>query len=62
MLEKSNKTNLLKVNEVAKLFCVHPDTIRRWESKGLLAAIRHPMNKYRLFRFEDVQRLLEGLT
>lgn len=61
MLEKTNKQNHLKVAEVAKLFNVHPDTIRRWESKGLLLSIRHPMNKYRLFRQEDVQRLLEGL-
>lgn len=61
MLEISSKTNHLKVTEVAKLFNVHPDTIRRWESKGLIVAIRHPMNKYRLFRLEDVQRLLEGL-
>lgn len=43
------------VRETSELFGVHPDTIRRWERKGHLKCLRHPINNYRLFRRSDLK-------
>lgn len=51
----------LSVNEVAKLLGVTPLTIRNWDQKGKLAAYRHPMNNYRLYKVEDVENLLKDI-
>lgn len=44
----------LTVGELAKKLSVHPDTIRRWEKKGQIDSIRHPINNYRLFFLSDL--------
>lgn len=44
---------LLTVHEVSQRINVSPDTIRRWEKKGLIKANRSK-NNYRLFDFEEV--------
>ncbi len=43
------KDQMLTVTEISELFGVHPETIRRWEKKGHLKCLRHPVNNYRLF-------------
>ncbi len=48
----------LKIKQAAKLAGVHPDTLRRWERAGKLTVFRHPVNGYRLFVREDIERLL----
>lgn len=51
---------MVTVNTVAKMFNVHPDTIRRWEKKGLIQSVRHPLNRYRLFALNNIEKLLEA--
>lgn len=48
--------NLLTVIEVAKRIGVSPDTIRRWNRKGLIKAQRSSFN-YRLFDIKEVKRM-----
>jgi excisionase family DNA binding protein len=50
-------TKTVKVREAARTLGVHENTIRNWESRGLLKAIRLPGSGFRRFRPEDVQRL-----
>jgi excisionase family DNA binding protein len=53
----------LNVRETARRLGVHENTVRNWERRGLLPAIRLPGSGYRRFRFEDVERLrLEMFT
>ena len=59
--ESYHVRKLVKVREVAKMFNVHPDTIRRWEKKGLITSIRHPMNGYRVFYLENIRRILDSI-
>ena len=51
----------LTVNEVAKIIGVSPLTIRNWDQKGRLLAHRNPFNNYRLYKTEDVEKLLKDI-
>jgi len=48
--------NNLTVFEAAKLIGVSPDTIRRWDKKGLIKAKRSE-NNYRTFNLEEIKRV-----
>jgi DNA (cytosine-5)-methyltransferase 1 len=50
----------LTVKEVSRLLGVSALTVRNWDQKGKLAAYRHPMNNYRMYKIEDVEVLLKG--
>ena len=47
---------LLTVSDAAQTLGVSPDTIRRWEKKGLIKSVRSD-NNYRLFSLEELQRI-----
>lgn len=51
----------LTVNEVAKILGVSPLTIRNWDQKGRLVAYRNPINNYRLYKTEDVEKLIKDI-
>lgn len=48
--------NLYSVSDAAKELQVSPDTIRRWEKKGLIKAARSD-NNYRLFSLDELKRI-----
>ena len=52
----------LTVNEVARIFGVSPLTVRNWDQKGRLKAHRNPMNNYRLYKIEEVEKLLQEIA
>lgn len=37
---KLQESELLSIGEVAKLFSIHPDTLRNWEKEGALVPLR----------------------
>lgn len=47
---------LMQVREAARALGVHENTIRRWEERGLLRAVRLPSG-VRRFRPEDVEAM-----
>jgi excisionase family DNA binding protein len=49
-------SQLMKVREVARTLGVHENTVRRWEERGLLRAVRLPSG-VRRFRPEDVNAM-----
>ncbi len=51
----------LTVKEAAAFLGVSPSTLRNWDRQGKLKAKRHPINGYRLYEKQDLQRLLEAL-
>lgn len=55
------KKGLVTVGEAAKLFNVSIQTIRRWDKRGKLKAIRHPMNNYRLYRIVELRKIANKL-
>lgn len=55
------KKGLVTVGEAAKLFSVSIQTIRRWDKRDKLKAIRHPMNNYRLYRIVELRKIANKL-
>ena len=56
-----NNKLLINVSEASKVIGHSPDTIRRWEKKGLVKAERSKLN-YRLFNIQELQELKEKLS
>jgi hypothetical protein len=48
---------LLNVRDTARALGVHENTIRNWESRGLLRAVHLPGSGFRRFAMDDVERL-----
>lgn len=56
-----NLKDFLRVSEAAEFLGVSANTLRNWENAGKIAAHRHPVNGYRLFRTDDLDELLRPL-
>ncbi len=48
---------LLNVRDTARALGVHENTVRNWEERGILRAVRLPGSGYRRFSIQDVERL-----
>jgi excisionase family DNA binding protein len=60
--DMSNLRDFITIREAADLIGVSPATLRNWDRSGKLKAVRNPMNRYRLYRREDLDALLAGLA
>ncbi len=47
---------LLSISEAAEQLEIHPDSIRRWDKKGLIKAFRNE-NNHRVFSLAEIQRV-----
>ena len=52
----------LRISEAAEYLGVSPNTLRNWVNAGKVAAARHPVNGYRLFKREDLDTLLKQVA
>lgn len=52
---------LLSMREACKLLKVHPNTLRLWDRKGILRAIRFGTRKDRKYNKIDVMNLIKGI-
>jgi len=50
---------LLKLKEAAEILNVHPNTLRLWDRKGILVAIRIGEKKIRRYRLVDIKRFIK---
>lgn len=50
---------LLTIAEVSKIFKCHPNTLRHWDNKGILPAIRIGIKKVRRYKKEDIMKFLK---
>lgn len=51
----------LTIKQAAQLIGVTPLTLRNWDKKGKLAAIRHPVNNYRVYDLSDLENFLNKI-
>jgi len=49
---------LLTLGEAAKVLKVHPNTLRLWDKKGVLTAIRIGVKKVRRYKREDIEKFI----
>lgn len=53
-----NLRDFLRISEAAEYLGVSPNTLRNWENAGKIEAHRHPVNRYRLFKRNDLDAIL----
>jgi excisionase family DNA binding protein len=51
---------LLTMKETCELLKVHPNTLRQWDKKGILKAVRFGARKDRRYKKDEVLDLLNG--
>ncbi|WKZ26081.1 MAG: helix-turn-helix domain-containing protein [bacterium] len=51
---------LLSMREACELLKVHPNTLRLWDKKGILKAVRFGTRKDRKYRKEDIKKFIEN--
>ncbi len=57
-----NLRTYLTVGQAAAFLGVSRDTLRNWDRRGKVAAHRHPVNGYRLYRREDLAALVSHIS
>ena len=57
--EKNEKMpELITLKEACNILKCHPNTLRQWDKKGILVAVRFGERKDRRYRKEDILKLL----
>ena len=56
---KSELSKLLTIKQVAEILNVHVETLRRWDKRGKLKAIRVNERGDRRYRPEDIEKLMK---
>ena len=51
-------SELLTLKEACVILKVHPNTLRQWDKKGILIAIRIGTKKMRRYRKEDIEKFI----
>jgi DNA (cytosine-5)-methyltransferase 1 len=55
------KEGFVKVKEAARMLGVSPNTVRAWGADGKIPEYRHPVNRYRLYKRDELEQILEDL-
>ena len=56
-----NRAGYLRVQEAVDLLGVCANTVRAWGAEGKIPEYRHPVNKYRLFKRVDLEKIIRKL-
>jgi excisionase family DNA binding protein len=51
----------LTIKEAAEYLGVTPLTLRNWDKSGKLPTTRHPMSNYRIYKSEDLEKLVRDI-
>ena len=55
-------TDYLTIKQAAELIGVSRNTLRNWEISKKIPVYRNPQNQYRLYKKEDLEKLLNNIT
>ncbi|MEK9182234.1 MAG: helix-turn-helix domain-containing protein [Patescibacteria group bacterium] len=50
----------LNIKQAAEILGVSTLTLRNWDKNGKFPAIRHPINNYRVYKIDDLKKLMES--
>lgn len=51
----------ITIKQASKILGVSPLTLRNWDKNGKLLAHRHPMNNYRVYKIEDLEKVISEI-
>jgi excisionase family DNA binding protein len=54
-----NDKRYITIKEVSSILGVSKATLRNWDNNGKLKAHRHPFNNYRVYKIEDIDKVIE---
>lgn len=57
---KDKMPELLTLKETCEILKCHPNTLRKWDNKGILVAVRFGERKDRRYRKEDIMKLVSN--
>lgn len=57
-MKKQRITELLTLSEACQILKVHPNTLRKWDRKGILKAVRFGERGDRRYRREEIDKLI----
>lgn len=52
----------MTIKEAAEFLGVTPLTLRNWDKNGKLPTTRHPMSNYRIYKTEDLEKLMGDIA
>ena len=52
-------SSYITIKDASRILGVSKITLRNWDKSGKLKAHRHPFNNYRVYKIEDIDKLLE---
>jgi len=58
--KKIELPELITLKEAANILKVHPNTLRSWDKKGILPAVRIGEKKVRRYRKEDIEKFINN--
>lgn len=61
-MDESQIPPLLTLREASEILKCHPNTLRLWDKKGILKAVRFGERGDRRYKREDILQLLEKKT
>lgn len=54
--------NLYTLKEACKILHVHPNTLRQWDKKGILKAVRFGVRGDRRYKGIDIEKFIKNET
>lgn len=59
VVDKNKLPNILTLKQACEVLNCHPNTLRNWDKRGILTAIRFGNRKDRRFKKEDILKLIK---
>lgn len=57
--ERKNMPNILTLQQACELLNCHPNTLRNWDRRGILAAIRFGSRGDRRYKKQEILKILK---
>lgn len=55
----NNVSKYITIKDASNILGMSKITLRNWDKSGKLKAHRHPFNNYRVYKLEDIDKVLE---
>lgn len=56
---ENNPIKYITIKDASEILGVSKITLRNWDNSGKLKAHRHPFNNYRVYKLDDIDKVLE---